>query len=210
MIGFNFGSPIYPIVGDTNPERDPVDLAQQVLGCGLPLIQLRLKSSPTGAFVKAATAIQALCVQYNAKLIINDRADIAKLIGAAGVHVGQDDLPPKTARDLLPAGAIIGYSTHNLDQLVKAAREEPLDYVAYGPIFPTESKVDPDPTQGIDALRAAASSSPLPLVAIGGISENNVAQVLKAGADTAAIIGAIGNAVDPVAATELMITAAQS
>jgi thiamine-phosphate pyrophosphorylase len=120
-------------------------------------------------------------------LVVNDRADVAKLLDA-GLHVGQDDLPPGDARRLLGPAAMLGYSTHNLRQF-EAALAEPVDYLAIGPVFATASKQNPDPVVGLDELRKCRALSPRPLVAIGGITRDSVAAVLAAGADSVAIIG---------------------
>jgi thiamine-phosphate pyrophosphorylase len=105
------------------------------------------------------------------------------LVGATGVHLGQDDLPPAAARALLGAGAVVGLSTHNLAQVEAAVAAGGIDYLAFGPIFATASKRDPDPVQGLDGLRAARARSPWPLVAIGGIDAATAGAVRAAGAD---------------------------
>ena len=128
----------------------------------------------------------ALCRQAGATLIVNDRADIAKLLGA-GLHVGQDDLAPTDARALLGDEAVIGYSTHNAAQLRDAAAE-PVDYIALGPIFGTTSKQNPDPAVGIDELRRCRALVEKPLVGIGGITRENARAVFDAGADAVAVI----------------------
>ena len=111
-----------------------------MLAAGVPLLQLRVKDEPTGRFVEIARAVKALADRHRALLIINDRADIAKLVDAAGVHLGQDDLPVAAARQILGPDKIIGLSTHNLAQAEAAARDGIADYIGFGPIFPTASK----------------------------------------------------------------------
>lgn len=128
----------------------------------------------------------ALCREAGATLIIDDRADVALLLDA-GVHVGQDDLAPADARRLLGAGRMIGFSTHNLAQLAAAAGE-PVDYLAFGPVFPTSSKANPDPVVGLDGLAQARAAVRAPLVAIGGVTRANARQVFEAGADAVAVI----------------------
>jgi len=119
-------------------------------------------------------------------LIINDRVDIALTIEADGVHLGQDDLPADKAREILGDSAIIGLSTHNLEQAI-AASKQPVDYIAIGPVFPTTSKADPDEVIGLDLLRRVRDALPAArLVAIGGINDENITDVLAAGADSAA------------------------
>jgi thiamine-phosphate pyrophosphorylase len=117
---------------------------------------------------------------------VNDRADIAKLLDAA-LHLGQDDLAPADARRILPAPSIIGFSTHDEQQLL-AGNLEPVDYLAIGPIFPTRSKLNPDPVVGLDQLRALRRLTRKPLVAIGGITRELAPQVFEAGADSIAVI----------------------
>src|SRR5262249_20708806 len=117
-------------------------------------------------------------------------ADVARIVGADGVHVGQDDLDPRAVRSLLPPGALVGVSTHTLDQLGRAA-EAPVDYVAIGPVFPTRSKAAPDPLVALEAVRRARDLTRRPLVAIGGITGENARSVVEAGADGLAVISAL-------------------
>lgn len=124
-------------------------------------------------------------------MIVNDRADIALIARADGVHLGQDDLPPAAARGILGGDAVIGYSTHSAEQAVAALRE-PVDYIAAGPIFATGTKEQPDPVIGLEGLRAIRQSiGRFPLVAIGGIDIRNIRDVLAVGADSAAVISAV-------------------
>jgi thiamine-phosphate pyrophosphorylase len=118
--------------------------------------------------------------------VVNDRADYAALLGAA-LHLGQDDLLPSDARIVIGATAIIGYSTHNPAQM-SAAAAEPVDYVAFGPVFPTASKEQPDPTVGIEGLRAVRALAAKPLVGIGGITLERAKACFDAGADSVAVI----------------------
>jgi thiamine-phosphate pyrophosphorylase len=125
------------------------------------------------------------------QLIINDRADIALAVSADGVHLGQDDMPPDAARKLLGPNAIIGYSTHNIEQAI-AATKLPIDYLAIGPIFATTTKTDTAPVLGLDGLTAVRRAiGTFPLVAIGGITHANARQVIQAGADSVAVISAV-------------------
>jgi thiamine-phosphate pyrophosphorylase len=154
-------------------------------------IQLRDKQdAPRDFFIDAIEALR-IARSAKAKLIINDRVDIALAINADGVHLGQTDMPVKAARRLLGTNAIIGFSAHNLEQ-VKAALDLPIDYLAFGPIFQTTSKENPDPIAGISQLAAAKRLvGSLPLVAIGGIDSTNLSEVLAAGADSAAVLSAV-------------------
>ncbi|MBD0373137.1 MAG: thiamine phosphate synthase [Pyrinomonadaceae bacterium] len=168
--------------------------AEQVLrlaGGGARLIQLREKHRDAREFFREAEAAFEEARRAGVPLIINDRVDIALALGADGVHLGQDDLPPEAARRILGERAVIGYSTHNLEQAVAAARL-PIDYLAIGPIFQTSSKDNSDPVIGLDSLRRVREAVPdLPLVAIGGITPQNAQETLAAGADSLAVISAL-------------------
>ncbi len=134
-----------------------------------------------------AETIARLCAGTGATFIVNDRADMARLL-VTGLHIGQDDLGPADARRLMGETGLIGFSTHNAHQLAVAARE-PVDYVALGPIYSTSSKSNPDPVVGVENLRKWRHLAPQPLVAIGGITRENARAVFDAGADSVAIIG---------------------
>jgi thiamine-phosphate pyrophosphorylase len=154
---------------------------------GATLVQLREKKLPALDFYLEAKA----AAERGLTLIINDRVDVALAISAAGVHLGQDDLPPEAARRLLGDEAIIGYSTHNIAQAQFAATL-PVNYIALGPIFKTVTKENPDPEVGLDGLRAVRDAiGDIPLVAIGGITMANAAAVIDAGADSVALISAL-------------------
>jgi thiamine-phosphate pyrophosphorylase len=146
-----------------------------------------------GAFVLALARGGARVVQLR-----------AKSLGADGVHLGQDDLPPAEARRLLGASALIGWSTHSVEQVERAAAE-PVDYVAYGPVYPTVTKRDADPAVGLDGLRAARALTRHPLVAIGGITLANARAVSAAGADGLAVISALLGAPDPEASARAFV-----
>lgn len=158
---------------------------------GATFVQLREKSLAGKEFFEQALKAVDLAKELRVKLIINDRVDIALAVGADGIHLGQDDLPPTAARKLLGDSAIIGYSTHNLAQ-AQAALDLPIDYVAIGPIFPTSSKKDTEPVLGLEGLkRVREVLGRTQLVAIGGITRSNAREVLAAGADSVAIISAL-------------------
>ena len=158
---------------------------------GATFIQLREKHLSPREFYREAEAALRVARQYGVRLIINDRVDIALALRADGVHLGQDDLPPEAARQLLGQESIIGFSTHSIKQAQEAARL-PVSYIAIGPIFTTTSKENPDPVIGLDGLRRVrASIAHVPIVAIGGINETNASAVLDAGADAVAVISAL-------------------
>jgi thiamine-phosphate pyrophosphorylase len=154
---------------------------------GAGILQLRHKQHWGRVVFDAAREIAGMCREAGALFIVDDRADIAMLM-EAGLHVGQDDLPPRDARRLMGADAIIGYSSHNARQ-VCAAGGEPVDYVAFGPVFATASKRNPDPVAGIEALKECRALVEKPLVAIGGITRETAGAVWAAGADSVAVIG---------------------
>lgn len=188
-IRFVTGS-VYPILDcDTLHARGcaVIDAAQALLDGGATLLQYRHKEFWSRDVVAEAERVGDLCRTRGALFIINDRADYARMLGA-GLHLGQDDLPPRAARELLGDEAVIGYSTHHAEQLVAAA-SEPVDYVALGPVFGTLSKRNPDPVVGVGNLREWRTMIDKPLVAIGGITRENARQVWEAGADLVAVIG---------------------
>jgi len=194
---FTFPAHLYPIVdtlGETG--RSHVELAAAILNGGARLLQLRLKDQPTARFVEIARAVKAETDRRGALLLINDRVDIALLVDAAGVHLGQSDLPVTAARQILGPHKIIGISTHNLGQAQAAASQGAADYVGFGPIYATTSKARPDPVQGIEGLRDVRRYVDLPIVAIGGITASTMSAVLAAGADAVAMIGEIVRAPD--------------
>ena len=182
---------VYPI---TDAQISGLSHAEQVdllADGGATLVQLREKHAPPLEFYEQAKAALKVANRRGVQLIINDRADIALALGAVGVHLGQDDLPPEAARRLLGEDAIIGYSTHSLVQIQKAANL-PVDYFAIGPIFPTSTKEDPDPVVGLDGIRQSREAiGDRPLVAIGGITPANARDVIAAGADSVALIHAL-------------------
>jgi len=178
---------VYPL---TDVQLSGLSHAEQVrllsLG-GATLVQLREKQMAGLQFYEQARAAVAAGVP----LIINDRVDIALAVGAHGVHLGQDDMPPEAARRLLGDKAVIGYSTHNVEQ-AKKALTLPIDYIAIGPIFTTSSKTNPSPTLGLEGLRAVREAvGNAQLVAIGGISHSTAHAVIEAGADSVAVISAL-------------------
>jgi len=158
---------------------------------GATLIQLREKRMPAREFYDQAKEAVEEAARRGVQLIVNDRVDVALAVGAHGVHLGQDDMPPEAARGLLGSDALIGYSTHNIEQAV-AATKLPNDYLAIGPIFATTTKSDTAPVLGLEGLRTVRRAvGAFPLVAIGGITSANAADVIAAGADSVALISAL-------------------
>jgi thiamine-phosphate pyrophosphorylase len=158
---------------------------------GATLIQLREKILSSLDFFSEAAAALRVARERGVKIIINDRVDIALALKADGVHLGQDDLPPAAARELLGPAVILGFSTHNLRQALLAVHL-PIDYIAIGPIFSTATKHRAEPTVGLDHFREVRQAvGKFPLVAIGGITSENSQDVLDAGADAVAVISDI-------------------
>ncbi len=182
---------IYPITDTRLSGLSHAEQATHLIAGGATLIQLRDKQATPSEFYHHAAAALKIARNQGVRLIVNDRVDIALALKADGVHLGQTDMPIKAARDLLGQNAIVGISTHNLAQAELATRL-PVDYIAFGPIFGTSTKANPDPTVGLSTLNEVRSIvGSLPLVAIGGIDFANARQTLEAGADAAAIISAL-------------------
>ncbi|HTA44901.1 MAG TPA: thiamine phosphate synthase [Bryobacteraceae bacterium] len=180
---------VYPILDTGTLERlnmDCISAAAAMLEGGARILQLRHKAFWSREIFAQAQKIAALCAEAKATFIVNDRADYATLL-RAGLHLGQDDLLPVDARAVIGQDAILGFSTHNPEQM-RAAQCEPVDYVAFGPIFTTASKERPDPCVGVEGLRTVRALTPKPLVAIGGITRGNAAMCWDAGADSVAVI----------------------
>lgn len=181
---------VYLVTDDTCLKGRPLlDCVEQALIGGVTLVQYRSKHADGGVMYKEALALKTLCDKYNVPLIINDRLDIAMAVGAAGVHLGQDDLPCTVARKILGDAYIIGVSAHNPREALQAERDG-ADYLGCGAVFGTATKADVKKL-GLDNLRAIREAVKIPIVGIGGVTLNNYAEVLKAGADGAAIISGI-------------------
>jgi thiamine-phosphate pyrophosphorylase len=180
-------------------DRDDPGLAEALLDSAR-VLQVRLKPASAREIFGVARWARALTRQRGALLIVNDRIDIAIAVGADGVHLGQDDLPLLAARQLCFRGGIrmvIGVSTHD-DHQVRTAVEQGADYLGFGPVFPTRTKQNPDPVQGIQGLASAvALAGVVPVVAIGGVSVETAGAIARTGAAAACAISAINDAVDP-------------
>ncbi len=182
---------VYPLTDVQISRLSHVEQVELLTLGGAQFIQLREKQAPALNFYEQAKTALAIVERADARLVINDRVDIALATGAHGVHLGQDDIPPEAARRLLGNPAIIGYSTHNIEQ-ARQALSLPIDYLAIGPIFGTSTKSDTAPTLGLDGLRAVREVvGHAQLVAIGGITTSNAAEVIAAGADSVAVISAL-------------------
>ena len=191
---------VYPIVdlAAFASAEDPIPAVSHFVDAlirgGATILQLRDKVGGARRTLSCARELRRI-TRDRARLIINDRADLALAAGADGVHLGQDDLPPNLVRPIFAVAEPgdnrqplwIGYSTHNLDQ-IHLANSMPVDYIAVGPVFATASKANPDPVVGINGVRQARQATTKPLVAIGGITRGNCLEVREAGADSVAVI----------------------
>ena len=192
---------VYPLADDDPRWRH--DVRAQLKGAltgGARVVQLRLKHTKDGAALELARWAVERAHGSGALLIVNDRFDLADLAGADGVHVGGDDLAPERIPTDVRARLLVGLSTHTLEQ-VRAARDRPVDYIGFGPVFGTRSKASEYSARGSQQLREAVGLVGLPVVAIGGIGSGRIAEVATAGARAAAVISAVANADDPAAAT---------
>lgn len=195
---------LYAVVdSDCLKGRNIIEVASQVLAGGAKLIQLRDKHSGKRELLELALALKKLCDENESLLIINDHMDIALASDAAGLHVGQQDLPVKVARALMPIDKLIGCSVTSVEEARKA-KEDGADYLACGAIYATPTKPD-CPVAGLKALREIKKTVDLPLVAIGGIKIDNLPEVFAAGADAAAVISAVVLARSPERAAREML-----
>jgi thiamine-phosphate pyrophosphorylase len=193
-------SGVYAIADDDPRWRSrPRDVVIGALAGGAAVIQLRHKHTPDRDALALAQWAAFACRRAGALCLVNDRFDLADLARADGVHLGDEDLPPERIPADVRSRLLVGLSTHTLEQ-VRASRERPIDYVAFGPIFGTTSKDSKWQPRGVDALRDAARLARHPLVAIGGIDDANAGSVAAAGAAAAAVISAVANTRDPAGA----------
>jgi thiamine-phosphate pyrophosphorylase len=186
---------LYPII-DLEVSGCPMEfLLQEFALAGLPWVQLRVKKANSRQLFANAQRLVELARRHGLTAIVNDRADIAWLSGADGVHVGQEDLPVEHAREIVGPERIVGYSTHNLVQALEAEQSS-ADYIAIGPVFATTSKENPDPIVSRLELRQIRRQVKKPLVAIGGITSQNAAELFDLGLDSVAVIRDLVNAPD--------------
>lgn len=176
-------------------------LAQMAIEGGADTIQFRQKDGSTRELVESAQMVQAVCASYSVPLIVNDRADIALAVGAAGAHFGQDDMPITIGRRILPPGMIIGASARTEEKILEAISGG-ADYIGFGPIYLTPSKTDAERPKGLNVLRHMCETAPCPVIAIGGITAETAYEVIRAGAHGIAVISAVCAQADPVAATQ--------
>ena len=177
----------------TVPETE---CAEKLAAAGARLLQYRNKRASARELFESSQRLASLLIPQDVTFVVNDRADVALAAEASGVHVGQEDLGVETARSVLGAGKLLGVSTHNLEQFKEAAATS-ADYVAVGPVFSTSTKANPDPVVGIELIRRVRSLTDKPIVAIGGITLERAAEVIRAGADSVAVISDILLAPEP-------------
>jgi thiamine-phosphate pyrophosphorylase len=188
----NFELPkIYPITDSRLSGLSHAEQVKRLILGGAKVIQLREKYASPKDFYKSAEDALRIARENDVEIIINDRVDIALALRADGIHLGQDDLPPEKARKILGEKSIIGFSTHSIEQAVEATNF-PINYIAIGPVFATKTKDNPEKKVGLEGVKKVRESiGDFPLVAIGGINAENYLEVLKAGADSVAIISDI-------------------
>jgi len=194
---------ILDVTGSSYDEGALLAHARELLAARPCCLQLRAKQLPLADFCRLGHALRIECTNADLPLCINDRLDVALAVGADIIHLGQGDLPLGEARRVravtLAQKMLIGVSTHDLEQ-AKAAQEGGVDYIGFGPLFPTATKSDAVPTVGLSALEKVAAAVSMPIVAIGGITLENVEAVARAGAAAAAAIAAVDRAPDRAAA----------
>ena len=184
--------------------RYPFAIAQAAIQGGARMLQLRDKLRDKGETLPLAHDLQKLCAEAGASLILNDHADVAAIVGAAGLHVGQTDLPVEQARQVLASHQVVGRSNHEIEELVESERMG-ADHVAFGSIYHTDTKGVGRPPQGIERLLLARDAAQTPLVAIGGITSENAAPVIEAGVDAICVTAAVGSAAEPEAAAAKLV-----
>jgi len=172
------------------------ECAQTLADAGVRMLQYRNKSASSRELFLSSRRLSSQLVPQGISFLVNDRADVASVVDATGVHVGQEDLSAEAAREVLGPGKWVGVSTHNLEQFERAAASS-ADYIAVGPVFCTSTKTNPDAVVGIDFIRRVRRFTDKPIVAIGGITVDRAAEVIRAGADSVAVAGDILRAPDP-------------
>lgn len=180
----------------TNPTVGYAECARAAVKAGVKIIQLRMKHVSREEIIEEARKLREITRGTDTAFIVNDDPEIAALVEADGVHVGQGDMSPSEVRRMYPSLKIVGLSTHNLEQ-VKASLSEPIDYIGVGPVYATPTKDIPDPTLGPDTAAEMIRSSKVPAVAIGGLDLETVKPVLEKGAKNFAVVRAVCKSTDP-------------
>lgn len=188
--------PLYAVLDEDSLNMPAQKCVRELISAGVELIQYRAKHLSSREYFATCSNLAETLAARNARLIVNDRSDIAAMVGAGGVHVGQEDLPPDDARRICGSDRWVGVSTHSLQQ-VRAADKTSADYIAVGPIFSTSTKEKPDAVVGASFIREARKLTERPIVAIGGITRERAAEVYEAGADSIAVIRDLLETRDP-------------
>ena len=184
------------------------ELAALAIKGGADTVQFRQKQGSTRELVAAAESVQRVCAKSGVPLIVNDRADIALAVGAAGAHFGQDDLPIAVGKRILPVEMVLGASARTEEKILQAISEG-ADYIGFGPIYGTTSKADAEAAKGLERLHRMCDIASCPVIAIGGITAENVGEVIRAGAHGVAVISAVCADPEPDVATFALRTAIQ-
>jgi len=206
--------PLYAIIDPTLLKTSELAFAERMAESGVELLQYRNKYATSRQLFEVSKMLSNALLRMSTangsavRLIVNDRADVALLSGSGGVHVGQRDLPAEDARAIVGARAWVGVSTHSLEQ-VDAADKTSADYIAFGPVFATATKQNPDPVVGLELLAQARLRTRKPLVAIGGVTLERAADTYRAGADSLAVIRDLLAAADPAAQARAFLKEAQ-
>lgn len=187
----NFG--LYLII--TKPDLSYQEIARIAVKHNIKYLQLREKNLTDRELLAVGKEIMKITSATKTNFIINDRADLARIINADGLHLGQDDITLAQAKSIFGEDKIYGLSTHSLNQVEEALALNP-DYIGFGPIFPTPTKVKPDPAVGLDSIEEVVGKSPVPVIAIGGIDESNVDEVIQAGAKNICLVRYLMNCLD--------------
>ena len=187
------------VITDRRWGKSHLEVARAAIEGGATAIQLRDKEATTRELIEAGLALRELTRERGVAFIVNDRVDVALAVKADGVHVGQDDMPAKLARRLMGPDKIIGVSASTVEEALQAETDG-ADYISASPVFSTPTKPDAAPPTGLEGLRAIVEAVRIPVVAIGGINEGNVEEVIRAGADGVAVISAVVGAPDIAAA----------
>ena len=200
---------LYLVTDDRLDEPKLLQKLQAALDAGADVVQFRDKTRPRGSAYSVARRVAERCRAAGALLIVNDYADLAVAVGADGVHVGQDDLPPEAARAVVGLERLIGLSSSFLDEVRTAPDDPAVDYLGFGALFPTGTKPDAEPA-GPDMLAQARQLIAVPIVGIGGVTAANLGAAISAGADAVAVVSAVFGAPDPAAATRALLSAIEA
>lgn len=192
------------ITDDRLADQPLLDATHAALAAGVRLVQFRNKHATRRQYLEQARCLQELCANYDAAFLVNDHPDIARVLNADGVHVGQDDLPARLTRDIVGSAMAVGLSISYVNEAEEAARESIVDYIGCGAVYPTSTKSDAE-FGGLELLRAVRSILRVPILAIGGITAQNLSESIHAGADGVALVSAVYGSSDPGAAARQVL-----